>query len=428
MKVTPSMPNAAQPPRRFPESSVDVEDVKPAPAVSVDQLAFTGPSGLKEGASVLVERVRAALAQRDRGLPKVRNLEAALNWAPGSEGLSGTAANATINRTYHALSDAFTDFLGEPALPNWMTFGQYASREVGTQINSLEDAFSALHSVGHPQTPREIYQALDEAMEHLSPEMAKQVLKLTRSQIERPTIKDLIALGANPALGVTREVVELLDDTMAALDRLHKALVQGNVGIYANMAPAYQVFLKAEEAGEDGLEALRQNGYQAGGEKDPQGFIEQAFSRYQMARELGDQAKYASATERGLLLDERRQLIHEANLFIGIQEQMVILQAPGIYGDPEVANVVNAQGELSLTDAAGTHRLVGNWADFATRMGLEVVPDGTAGAFPIRDHAGKSTAYRIPDPPVAGTITAYFAAGLAAGTAGALLNGEPRPF
>ena len=121
-------------------------------------------------------------------------------------------------------------------------------------------------------------------------------------------------------------------------------------------------------------------------------------------------------------------MVHEANLYIGIQEQMVILQDPAIYGDPEVAEVVNGQGELSLTDAVGTHRLVGNWADFATRMGLDAVPAGTAGALAIRDHAGGTAHYRVPDPPPAGTISANFAAGLAPETAAALLNGAPRPF
>ena len=427
MKVTPPATTSASAPRKALETSVPVTVPKPEATRAGDQAAFSPqpPSGAP--APSLAERVREALSRLPYDGVELPSLDGAIVWVPGSEGLSGCQANAHINRTYHQLSGTLDRYLGEPSLPNWMTFGQYASREAGTQIDSLEDAFTALHTVRNSRDPREIYQAIDEAMDHLSPEMAQQVLKLTRSQADMPSLKEMVAIGLNPVAGVTREVVDLLAETMDSVEHLHTALVRGNVGIYSNMAPAYDVFLAAETQGRDGLEALRQSGYAPGGEKDPQGFLNEAFSRYQTARELGAKAKDASPAEREALLAERQALIHEANLYVGIQEQMVILQAPGIYGDSRVATMVNSQGELNLTDPTGQHRLVANWADFATRMGFEQVAEGMPGAIAIRDHAGKTAHYRVPEPPVEGTISAYFAAGLEPKAARALLAGSPRP-
>lgn len=427
MNVKPATANAALPPRKPLEPS----QAEPAPAAeaasALDKASFSQRFRMDLGPESLIERVREALANQPYRSPRLPSLDAAIAWEPGSKGLSGSQANATINQTYHHLSGGLNRYLGEPSLPNWMTFGQYASREAGTQINSLEDAFTALHTVRNSRDPLAIYRAVDEAMEHLSPELAKQVVKLTRSQLDLPSLKDLLAIGLDPSVSVSGEVVDLVEDTMGAVERLHTALVRGNVGIYANMAPAYDIFLAAESQGEDGLEALRCQGYAPGGEQDPQGFLNEAFSRYQTARDLGEKAVSAPFTEREALLRERQALIHEANLYIGIQEQMVILQAPEIYGDPDVAAVVNAQGELTLTDPTGTHRLAANWADFATRMGFETVPEGTSGALAIRDHQGRTAHYRLPEPPPAGTIAAYFAAGLEPATAMALLAGSPRP-
>ena len=427
MKVTPQSSTSAMPSRKPLDPSTSASAPASEAARTTDQATFTGIQLPKLGPESLVEQVREALARQPYRIPDLPSLEAAIAWQPGAAGLSGSQANAVINQTYHHLSAGLDRYLGEPSLPNWMTFGQYASREAGTQIDSLEDAFTALHTVKNSRDPLDIYRAVSEAMGHLSPEVAKQVLKLTRSQVDMPSLGDVLEFGLHPGVGLTGEVVELFEETLAAVERLHTALVRGNVGIYANMAPAYDIFLKAESEGQDGLEALRQNGYAPGSENDPQGFVNDAFTRYQEARELGKKAESAPFAEREALLRERQALIHEANLYIGIQGQMVILQAPEIYGDPEVAEVVNAQGELSLTDPTGTHRLAANWADFATRMGFETVAEGTPGALAIRDHQGQTAHYRLPEPPPAGSIAAYFAAGLAPATARALLAGSPRP-
>lgn len=404
-----------------------VDPAGPGATSTADHLEIRHRPPADESPQALIRKVREATERPPYQSPEMPALDAARSWQPGSAALSGTQANRTINETYHALSAAFDRYLGEPSLPNWMTFGQYASREAGTQIDSLEDAFTALHAVNHSHNPVEIYRALDEAMGHLSPEMAEQVLKLAWSQFEEPTTAETLLLGVLPGLGAAKQVVDLLSNTMGAVERLHKALVKGNVGIYSNMAPAYDAFLRAESRGQDGLEALRLQGYQPGGPRDPQGFLTEAFTRYQQARELGHAALTAPPSQREQLLAERQKLVHEANLLIGIQEQMVILQAPGIYGDAEVARVVDAQGELSLTDPRGTHRLVGNWSDFATRMGLEAVPRGTPGAIAIRDHQGRTNTYRVPTPPKPGTISAYFADGLEPRVARTLLAGSPRP-
>jgi hypothetical protein len=198
--------------------------------------------------------------------------------------------------------------------------------------------------------------------------------------------------------------------------------VAGNTGVYGDIAPAYDVFLKAEAAGADGVAALRAAGW-GQGPKDPQGLLLEAFALYQRA-----------ARERASLSPEaRKALVQRATLAIGNHEQMVVLQGPRVFGDPEVARLLSSLSALlTVTDARGTQRLLphgGNWADFATRMGYDDVPAETPGAMRVIDHKGV-THYYVPsrDPNRwQGSIGAYFVDGMAPAAAPVILAGKPAP-
>jgi hypothetical protein len=215
--------------------------------------------------------------------------------------------------------------------------------------------------------------------------------------------------------------------------RMHDALVYGNTGVYGDIAPAYDTFLRAAAVGEDPIAALKRAGY-GQGPKDPQGFLLEAFSGYRRAKALGDRAALATGEAKKDLLAERLEAVHRANVLIGIHEQMVVIQGPQVFGDPQVYRLLQAlSSEMVMTDANGTHQLLphgGNWADFATRMGFSEVPAGAvADAFVVADHAGVTHHFVMhPDATKrAGTIGQYFADDLSGARATTMISGTPIP-
>jgi hypothetical protein len=353
-----------------------------------------------------------------------KNLLAAQTWSAGTTGLTGVEANQEINRTYNTLDHAFQAYLGEPTVPNWMTFGKYASREAGQQIMNLEASLEALHTLGTPD--------LTLINDERSAKALVQVMAQDK-MVEQSMRMAAKSLGINPALPATDLVQELVKDLASSpttapakiatitgnLEKLHEALVKGNTRIYHNIVPAYDTFMKAEMAGGDGVAALEKAGYGSGGGvfvdrstttgKDPQSFVLDAFKKYKQAKNLGDQVQILAErkqssgdasgelqTQIDALQKQRTEVIHAANLLIGCQEQMGILQDGDIFTDPLVSNMLQAMsGTMTLTDAIDTSDLLpgaspstSNWADFPTRMGLDEVP------------AADLSKYRIANPQV----------------------------
>ncbi len=320
------------------------------------------------------------------------DLSAAVTWKPGEPGLNGTEANQRITATYHALDQAMARYLGEPSLPNWMTFGKYASRQAGEQIVRLEELLK--------------------------------VAKRLDTDAAIDTFQDFLK---NPDLlgeqGLA--LLKLSGDPIAFLRngaRIRDALVIGNTGVYVDIAPAYDRFLKAEAKGEDGVAALRAAGW-GKAPRDPQGLILPAFRLYQRATR-------AKAT---LTPDARRALIHRANMLIVSHEQMVVVQGPKVFGDAEVARLLGSlTSQMSVTDVRGSQPLLpngGNWADFATRMGYADAAADTPGAIRITDPAGVVHHY-VPNPDAkrrAGTISSYFEGALRAADAQAMTGTAPAP-
>lgn len=327
------------------------------------------------------------------GLLPLAGLGQAVAWRPGLSGMSGTQANLRVTATYQALDEAMTKFLGEPLLPNWMTFGKYASREVGSQVIRLEE--------------------LMKLSAKLDPEAAHDTLK--------DFFSDSLKLGGQAAalLKVSR------GNPFAAARNattIRDALVAGNTGVYGDIAPAYDTFLKAEAAGRDGLAAMRDRGY-GRAPKDPQGLLLEAFTLYQRA-----------AREKATLDPaERRALVQRATLTLGNHEQMVVLQGPQMFGNFEVSRLLSSLSSLlSVTDARGTERLLphgGNWSDFATRMGYDDVAADTPGAMRVIDHQGGEHHFIPSRDPKRwdGTIGKYFVEGMAPAAAKVISEGRPAP-
>lgn len=336
---------------------------------------------------------RAALAAGTGDAPSATtpSLQAAQAWRPGSSVISGTAANMRITETYHALDQAMSTYLGTPAVPNWMTFGKYASRLAGEQIVRLEETLKVARRVDHDA----LIDTLQDFIAH-------------RDALGPQSVALFKASGRNPFTFLRNA------------ERMRDALVIGNTEVYADIVPAYRLFLQAEGRGADGVQALREAGY-GRAPRDPQALLLPAFELYQKA----------AREHKTLSPEARRALIHQANLLIVTHEQWTVVQSPRVFGDPVVARLMGAFGQdLSVVDARGAMPLLpqgGDWTDFATRMGYQRVPAGTPGALRLVDSAGQAHHYRLnPDAAARpGTISRYFEEALGSEDARLMINAVP---
>jgi hypothetical protein len=348
-----------------------------------------------------------------------RDLYGARDWKPGTPGISGSEVNKKITQAYIDIDRAMTAYLGEPKGMNWTTFGKYASRSAGEQILKLE--------------------AIERA-KRLDPGAASSLL-IDAVRDPKSSFKQAKALfdGANPKT--------FLDNAR----KLRQALVNGNTGIMIDIGPAYHIFLKAENEGKDGMTALRAAGYGAA-PKDPQNFVVSAFRRYQTAKKLSDeiqarckalgiqdpgtvqsdplkdaleiaQARFSGKptprTELLRIMQDRDDVLLEANLYLGMQEQYCTLQTPQVFDDKDIERIIGAlSGSMVANDATGVTRLLpegGNWANFFDRMGLREAKtaDERTGAYgrpPINLWVDGRNHLLVPNDK-SGTIVQYFSAG-----------------
>lgn len=305
-------------------------------------------------------------------------------------------------------------YTGSPLVSNWCTYGQHASREAGAQINNLhaglrvlEDARPILAGLSMPSNPVGMARAVtrigptirrivallkEEGLMKQSLQLALAKARITQSEIdataaaykESTTMEwsDLIpgarlAEDAELAARVTALGVKLGVATPAiirAVKKVYDNMVRGNRSIYRNIAPAYHRFLIAALSARNGVvnvASIRFSG-------DTHGFLAAAFTKYSEARAVANRGSSAA------LVAERNALMHEANLLIGFQEQLVILQ-PLFDTMREELNAMS--GTMVLRDPNGTHQLAANWANFYSRMGIN--PSGLP-ANPMGIRAGRT--------------------------------------
>lgn len=331
------------------------------------------------------------------------DLTSVQDWKPGSSNLSPSQANQRINDDYHRLNRSMQRYLAGdrsaevlPTVPDWMTFGKYASREAGEQIRNLENFQRARSG--------DLKAAGDLSRDGFNLEAVGQALSMGRDTV-RQTSGEFQGIPTPHPLSAAVTMNE-------RMDRLSRALTKGNSEIHHNIAPAYDLFLSGEANGEGGMKKLREGGYSPGSSKDPQGFVTEAFECYRQARQSGLWAQRTK--DRALkaeLLEDRRKSMERGNLMLGIQEQLEILQQPAIYGDPEVQLALRSvRGQMTLRDANGKHAVGSihqDWTDFASRMGLREVAAEHPEAIAVRDPQGITHHY-LPDPGQPGTIVEYF--------------------
>jgi hypothetical protein len=354
------------------------------------------------------------------------------------------ARNQAINQSYHAFDTATTAYLGDPLVANWTTYGQHASREAGTQINNLKaglivlrDSLTILNGISQPANPVAAYRAAqallptlrrivgllgEEGLLKQSMQLALAKAGITQADItsaieaveQAATFQwtDLIpgaqvaeaAAVAYHALSLGARLAIAVPSIITAVERVYGNMVQGNREIYENIAPAYRTFLTAglqdPQTGAVGGQAY------AG---DSGGYVAAAFGKYEEVRRLRNEieALPAGDAQRATLTTQRRALAHEANLLIGYQEQLVILQPIFDTMQEELAAM---SGTMVLHDPNGAHALIGNWGDFYTRMGIDssqapadpttVRPDALP---PLRGRGDRRSR---------GTIAEYFEGGL----------------
>lgn len=377
------------------------------------------PSALREAEEELVETVeRWAERALPRLSPRSRSpfrytpcpppeVRSARRWRPGREGLRGGAANALITARYHALDGAFAAYLGEPSVAAWVTFAKYSSRQVGEWIGALEAWMTMVAAVSDGSVSRGLSAARDLWLALEPAEVRDGALDLLRAALR----------GAFPVMASPGALVAVRD-----------ALVEANTEIFSRIGLTFHTFLDAESRGEDGRDAIAALVREARVE-DPMGHLARAFARYRSAARLGQLASASSRGDRAVLHALRRLLVGDANWLIALQEQASI-QRPTIFDHPLVRAVLGSvqPGKMRLPlspraphDAFTLLPAGGNWADYATRMGLDEIALGPDAADATVVHFERGARAFVPAIGRTGTILDLFSRYLE-GPAGELLQ------
>ncbi|MBC7541838.1 MAG: hypothetical protein H7338_03825 [Candidatus Sericytochromatia bacterium] len=355
------------------------------------------------------------------------DLTAATQWRPGSKGISGYQANATIIARYNIIDKGFTAYLGDPPIAGWTRFAKQACRGAGEQIALLESLMGIRETVlGFDFDPANEVNALREMVALLNdPNVEKMFNAFFGGSSDVAAIRS--DFNKDNLVDACVKLKAMVGRISGSLDKLHGAFVQGNTEIAKNIAAAYDVFLKGEAAqdktpGEDGLTALKaklttdKSQVAKGKIYDPQGYLLMAFTKYQSANRLTSRLHGVEpGPNRTLLLNQRKHLIDEGNLLIGCQEQLVILQQASIFGDKDVSWVMSQMSKNASLPLPGgkEYKLLpdgGNWADFATRMGFEAVsPQDFANSLSVEDfRAAKKTNPALPAQTAHGPNTQFY--------------------
>jgi Domain of unknown function (DUF4157) len=344
--------------------------------------------------------------------------------------------NHTINQTYHQIDASMTGYLGDPLVANWFTFGQHASREAGTQIRSLQMGLQVLRDIGPTlagltfgANPITAFQSAVSAvrifrriLDLMSQDgLIRQAMQLalakagiTQSDLQRlvdeagQVLQEAPTLTMNPIAmyhfvrfladlaSQVGKMIVAIPAVIRAVELVYENMKRGNKEIYENVAPAARNFLLAAQGAPNGVPGAMAF---AG---DTNGFLAAAFTEYGQVRQLGDEARAAPGTpEAGTKIAQRREKAMHANLLIGFQEQLVILQP--IF-DTMMEELTAMGGTMVLNDPNGAHPLANNWGDFYTRMGI----DPTRAPRDPRTITPGSLPPLLPRSQRQGTISTYF--------------------
>ncbi|CAN5847292.1 hypothetical protein BH23GEM9_BH23GEM9_04530 [soil metagenome] len=218
--------------------------------------------------------------------------------------------NLLITHCYHELAVALRTHTGPRA--NWCTFATWASRQAGRTIRG-EDLHEALLAR---------FSALPE----------------TRAVAAALLAGASSAASSVRLAGIAGELVRAIE-LDGALARASAAVAAGNLKVFAEIAAEFARFLAALAQGESVdafLDSLRD-----GDPPDGQRLLKDAFAAYREALSAGDA---------GL----RAQLLHYANLLIGLHEQTRL--------QPEIAAAMNCAFDADAVRSRLLERLLpGVW-------------------------------------------------------------------
>lgn len=412
------------------------------PTLSADQATLRPtPRGPQSG----LPAVRLAAPTFDiNAIPGARlpDLRPARTWQPGSTTMTGVAANAVINATYHRQCAEMTAFLPGPPLANFMSLAKYGSREAGSQIRDLETAMVATQTLtACDDLPKNGWRAVKAMAAVIRSDDNLARGYATFKAVAKDAWQNAHpASGAGPVghvAGTIGRLTNVAIGMQAAPGLLRNALVEGNTAIYQNIGQSFQLFLVAEKQGKDGVTALK-SAIGAGQLEDPLGYIIDAFKLYQQARQTG-QAAMDPATppaERQTLLAQRKSQVLRANLLLATEEQAWPVETATTWHNPRIQAIMGSMGPTMYLTIGGNDRVKllprgGNWTDFSTRMGfIDVTKRANRPADAIRvtmPWAPGEVKYYLPDPTQKGTITAIFTDNLEGAAADRQRLNAPRP-
>ncbi len=343
---------------------------------------------------------------------------------PGSE--SGTQANAQINQDYSHLSKAADRYMtgdtGAPRLNNFFEFAEQASTAVGEQIRNIENVQkgangSATSAVKAGQSMLN-GQQLDQAKRVYDATMRDQA-----DQVVRQHPNDNSVLNGSRVLGGTA------GQMWGEMDTTRDALVNGNTAIHKQLGPAADTFFKGEADGGKGLDALKAEGIYPGSNKDPDGLITRAFTSMQKVHDLAQQwEKAGTPEEKERIQKEREQAAKDSVFSFMMHEQGHILQRGSIFDDPTMKRNLQAiTPTMTFKDTNGEHGQLGqgqDYSNFKQRLGLNEVPAGTAGAYPLTKNG--QTRHYMPDASQQGSIVDYFSRNMGESKAAPMIDSGPR--
>lgn len=264
------------------------------------------------------------------------------------------SSNRAITASYTQINTAFRQYLGPHALSDWTALAENASTEAGLAIRQAREIRQALQTFVDGRVGGES-QALAVLYDVLNQEGSiSQGVSLVLANVGI----DLATLGgmAKTLLFRDRRMAEasLRDSVMPVLDslqNLERQLTIGNRTIYASIAPAYSLFLEAENQQDDGIAALQASSY-----CDSPLLID-AFRSYKLARASDDRLT-------------ARMFMQQGNELIARHEQEHVLQP---HLAPIRAEMRSMSSTLSYLPPGSQQRVRllpegGDWGDVNTRL------------------------------------------------------------
>lgn len=302
--------------------------------------------------------------------------------------------NAAITEWYHEVDRVMTAYLGTPELPSWARFAKWASYNAGEQLRNIEEGVQVFRAMdaaglcvrevawtGRPKAALQAVKALftftrevfdlfkhdglvgEAVMFALSESgMSDRDRELMAGNIGRHCPRSLLVQAYLIAKHMPR-MLRNLGTIAASIEVMHQQLSTANRAIYEFMAPRLTAFLvegAVKQSGEDHTER----------------FFTCALNLYAQARDAGLKAQQLAplSVERSELLERRRTMVAEANLFATFGEQLYRAQP---HFD-KISDFLRRSTRFLRLHFPGTRLTFGasitprNWAAVYDRMGVDL--------------------------------------------------------